>query len=113
MERIYFRKPVACFLLCCLAAAALPSCVKLPRRVSAPAENSAHIDATSAHHRVNINLASTEELERLPGVGSVLAARIVAHRERHGPFRRAEHLLVVRGVSERRFRELQHLVTAE
>ena len=62
---------------------------------------------------VSVNRASREELERLPGVGPVLAARIVEHRERHGPFRRAEHLLVVRGMSDRRFRELRPLVTAD
>jgi competence protein ComEA len=61
---------------------------------------------------VSVNRASREELERLPGVGPVLAARIVEHRERHGPFRRVEHLLVLRGMSERRFREIRALVTA-
>ncbi|HEX8560888.1 MAG TPA: helix-hairpin-helix domain-containing protein [Pyrinomonadaceae bacterium] len=63
--------------------------------------------------KISINDASREELERLPGVGPALAARIVEHRERYGRFRRAEHLLLVRGVSERRFRQLRHLVTAE
>ncbi len=50
---------------------------------------------------------------RLPGVGPVLAARIVEHRERHGRFRRAEHLLMVRGVSERRFLQLRPYLKAE
>ena len=62
---------------------------------------------------VNINRATREELERLPGVGPALAARIVEHRERHGAFRRVEHLLAVRGVSERRFAELRAHVAAE
>ena len=62
---------------------------------------------------VNINRAAREELERLPGVGPALAGRIVEHRERHGAFRRVEHLLAVRGVSERRFAELRAHVTAE
>ncbi|MGH9943991.1 MAG: ComEA family DNA-binding protein [Pyrinomonadaceae bacterium] len=56
--------------------------------------------------RININTAAREELEKLPGVGAGLAARIVEHRERYGPFRRAEHLMMVRGISERRFAEL-------
>ncbi len=44
---------------------------------------------------ININTASVSDLEKLPGVGKVLAERIVEHRENYGPFRRAEHLLVL------------------
>lgn len=66
--------------------------------------------AASVTPRVNVNAASAEELERLPGVGPALAARIVEHRERYGPFRRAEHLLIVRGMSESRLRSLRGLV---
>lgn len=113
MERTYFRNSLACFLLCCAAAAAPPACVKLPRRSAGPAGNLASPIAADAKPRVNLNRATPEELERLPGVGPALAARIVEHRRRHGPFRRAEHLLSVRGISERRFRELQSLVTVE
>lgn len=104
------RSGLARFLLCCAAAAAPSACVKLPRRAEAPVPPAA---ATPDYTRINLNRASRAELERLPGVGPGLAGRIVEHRERHGPFRRAEHLLTVRGFSERRFRELRHLVTVE
>lgn len=63
--------------------------------------------------RININTASRAELEKLPGIGAGLAARIIAHREQFGAFRRAEHLIVVRGISERRFLALREFVTAE
>ncbi len=110
----FLRMALARIILCCLAAAALPSCVKLPRR-------NAHLDARLAQAihdaestpRLSINEATREELERLPGVGPALAARIVEHRERHGRFRRAEHLLLVRGISERRFRQLRPYVKAD
>jgi competence ComEA-like helix-hairpin-helix protein len=62
---------------------------------------------------VNINTASPEELERLPGIGKALAARIVEHRKQYGRFRRTEHLLVVRGISDRRFRAMRAFVTVE
>jgi competence protein ComEA len=52
-------------------------------------------------------------LEKLPGIGQALAARIVEHRQRYGRFRRIEHLLAVRGISERRFRAVSALLTAE
>jgi competence protein ComEA len=106
------RRALARFLLCCAAATAPSACVKLPRRAEVPASERP-TDAAPDASRVNLNRASRAELERLPGVGPSLAERIVEHRERHGPFRRAEHLMSVRGFGERRFRELRHLVTVE
>jgi competence protein ComEA len=50
---------------------------------------------------VAINLASAAELERLPGVGPVLAARIVADRAARGPFRDVSDLQRVRGIGPR------------
>lgn len=49
---------------------------------------------------VDINSDSAEEISRLPGVGEVLAERIVAYREEHGPFESAEELLDVEGIGE-------------
>jgi type II secretory pathway component PulK len=43
----------------------------------------------------------------------VLSARIVAHRERHGPFRRVEELLAVRGIGPRLFARIAPLVTVD
>ncbi len=60
---------------------------------------------------VNVNTASATELTRLPRVGEKLAARIVAHREQHGPFRRAEDLMEVKGIGEKMFQGLQPYVT--
>jgi competence protein ComEA len=62
---------------------------------------------------ININTASANELETLPGIGKGLAARIIDHRERFGPFRRPEHLIIVRGISDRRFRALRDLVAVQ
>jgi competence protein ComEA len=63
--------------------------------------------------RVNINSASANELETLPGIGHGLAERIIEHRQKYGPFRRPEHLLIVRGISDKRFRALEELITVE
>jgi competence protein ComEA len=63
--------------------------------------------------RININTASADELEKLPGIGKALAERIIEHREKFGPFRRPEHLIIVRGISDKRFRALQDLITVE
>src|SRR5262245_57099478 len=54
----------------------------------------------------DLNRASAGELDRLPGVGPVLAARIVDYRARHGAFRRVEELMAVRGIGPRLYARL-------
>ena len=62
---------------------------------------------------VNINSASAKELETLPNVGAAIAKKIVEHRKKFGRFRRAEHLILVSGISDRGFRKMRHLVKIE
>ena len=62
---------------------------------------------------LNINEASAAELESLPEIGESLAKRIVEYRARNGRFRRPEHLLLVPGISEKRFRQLRGSVRTE
>ncbi|MCA1633754.1 MAG: helix-hairpin-helix domain-containing protein [Acidobacteria bacterium] len=108
------RTKLPTFLLTCLLAAATTACVKLPRRAALAVVKAPMAQALNqSSPPFSINRSSREELEKLPGIGPALAARIVEHRERHGPFRRVEHLLIVRGISERRFREIRALITAE
>ena len=62
---------------------------------------------------ININSASAEELEKLPDVGAKTAQEIIEHREKFGPFRKPAHLMLVRGISDKRFREMRNLVKVE
>ena len=62
---------------------------------------------------VDINSASAADLESLPHVGPSLSRKIIEHRERYGPFRRPEHLLVIEGMSEDKFRELRRFINTE
>lgn len=59
---------------------------------------------------VDLNRADHEALTRIPGVGEVLALRIVAHREAHGPFLTMEDLLDVPGVGEGRLAGMRDYV---
>lgn len=62
---------------------------------------------------VNINQASAEELKSLPGIGPVLSQRIIEYRQAHGPFRRPEELMNIRGITRRRFEKFRELVVIE
>ena len=59
---------------------------------------------------LNLNTATLAELETLPGVGPVLARRIIDFREKKGGFRRVEELLVIPGISERKWKLIKDKV---
>jgi competence protein ComEA len=89
------------------------ACVTVPRPAQSAAQASLGISRSSEGPKININTASLEGLEALPGVGRGIAERIVAHRQQYGPFRRAEHLMMVRGISDRKFRQLRAMTVVE
>ncbi|MEK6300709.1 MAG: helix-hairpin-helix domain-containing protein [Acidobacteriota bacterium] len=59
-----------------------------------------------------MNTATAKELERLPGIGEVMARKIIEYREQNGPFRRPEEVIVVEGFSERKYRPIADLICA-
>jgi len=59
---------------------------------------------------VDINRASVEDFEKLPGIGPKLARQIVAYRQKHGPFRRVEDLMAIKGIGVRRWKKLRPLI---
>jgi len=71
-----------------------------------PAPPSARSDG-----RININLASRSELMDLPGIGNVLAGRIIDYRTLHGWFTSVEDIRKVSGIGAKRFEAIQHLIT--
>ncbi len=63
--------------------------------------------------RIDINSASREQLECLPGIGPVLAERIIARREKVNGFSSLDDLLAVRGIGQERLDRIRPLVRCE
>ena len=59
---------------------------------------------------LDLNSATEKQLAQLPGVGPVTATAIVQFRQKGGPFRRVEDLLVVRGISANKLKEIRPYV---
>ena len=64
-------------------------------------------------HLVDLNGGSRTELAALPGIGLVLADRIVAYRSIHGAFQQVDELRNVSGIGEKRFQRLESLLTVK
>lgn len=67
--------------------------------------------ASGLSGRIDINRASKEQLMSLPGIGAVIAERIIAYREQHGPFTQAEQLLNVKGIGPAKLRRLRDRIS--
>ena len=91
----------------------------IPRRgdrerlaVLAPPRGGASTPPGAPGGPVNVNSASAEELEKLPGIGPKTAQAVVEDRERNGPFRSVDDLLRVKGIGPKKLEALRPLVTA-
>jgi competence protein ComEA len=56
---------------------------------------------------VNLNTATSAELEQLPGIGAKTAALIIDYRQKKGPFKKIEELMNVKGIGEKSFLKLK------
>lgn len=66
---------------------------------------------SAAGGKVNINTASLEELDELPGVGESTAQKIIDDREQNGPFLSCEDLKRVSGIGDKKYEELSELIS--
>jgi competence protein ComEA len=60
---------------------------------------------------VNLNTATSEQLQKLPGIGPRTAARIIEYRQKSGGFKKIEELMNVKGIGEKSFLRLKAQVT--
>ncbi|MGI8639361.1 MAG: helix-hairpin-helix domain-containing protein [Pyrinomonadaceae bacterium] len=92
---------IGCFLLGCSQPKEAQQVLPIQNRVQV------------TENAININTASVADLEKLPNIGLQTAKNIIEYREKYGRFRKPEHLLLVRRISDKRFREMRSFIKIE
>ena len=94
----------------CLVAMALAAAVSPALAVEG---DDARAAKNQPSRQIDINKATAVELTAIPGVGSVIAQRIVEFRDKQGRFRRVEDLMKIRGIGEKSFQKIRPYVKVE
>ena len=92
------------------AEASLPS-PETTATATPPTEGTSIPEETSG--LININTATLDQLDSLPGIGPVLAQRIIDYRQAHGPFTTVSQLTLVDGIGQKKLEAILDLVTIE
>jgi len=82
-----------------------------PAAQAAQKPTPARTEARPAVASINLNTATAAELEKLPGIGQKVAARIVEYRQKNGPFKKVEELMNVQGIGEKSFLQFRGQLT--
>ena len=108
MQRTRYRSPL--LIASCLMLALTAICFTLPAQAAKASTPSTA--PMAAQGPIDINTAKVADLVKLPGVGEALAKRIVEFRQEHGPFKRVEDLMKVKGIGEKSFEKLRPSIVA-
>ena len=95
-----------------LAGLNLASAVRDGEQIVVPLVGAATTPGQATDRGIDLNRATAAELEDLPGVGPVLAGRIVAYRDLHGSFAAVEDLLDVGGIGEAKLAAMRDSIAA-
>ena len=98
------RLVLAGLLLFLVGALAVPTLVDAGQQAGAQAQSP---------EKIEVNSATVEQLQEVPGIGQTLAERIIEFRKEHGPFERVEDLLNVQGIGERTLERMRPYLEVE
>jgi len=89
--------------ICGAILTASPGYTSTTQQAAPPATQAASAPA------INLNAATIDQLETLPGIGRKTAERIIEYRTKNGGFKRIEDLMNVKGIGEKSFLKLKPL----
>jgi len=79
--------------------------------VQSPGSQESSMVSAQQKFQVNINVAGVESLQKLPGIGPVMAKRIIAHRQKNGYFKSFKDLLEVKGIGPATLEKIRPFIT--
>ena len=94
-------------------ALAAPTATTGAQDMSVELDDGARFDAAqSLEGEININTASAQQLELLPGIGPSIAARIVDYREEH-PYKQRNNIMRIKGIGQKTFAKIKDFLVVE
>ena len=91
----------------------IPGILALSALLMMPSSANAQAPAASAAAQkasINLNTATIDQLETLPGIGRKTAERILEQRQKSGGFKKIEELMNVKGIGEKSFLKIRPMV---
>ena len=85
--------------------------VLIGRSYTSPSQPPQSSDAVNSYGKVDLNTATKSQLCLLPGIGDLLADRIIRYREDNGPFQTIDELILVEGIGKSKLNELRDYIT--
>ena len=76
----------------------MPSSISTPTSTSSPEQSA----------KINVNTADKQELEKITGVGPIIAQRIIDYRQSNGPFQTIEDIKKVNGIGNKTFEKMKN-----
>lgn len=76
-----------------------------------PSQPEPSVEVSHQEEKVNLNTASAQELDNLPGIGEAIAQAIVEYREQKGAFQTIQQVMEVEGIGEKTFEAIRDLIT--
>ncbi|MDE4541548.1 ComEA family DNA-binding protein [Thermoanaerobacterium sp. R66] len=87
--------------------------IKVPKIGENYASNDKSSSSNATNGKININTATKEDLDTLPGIGEVTAQRIIDFREQHGNFQRIEDIMNVSRIGPKLFEQIKDKITVD